>query len=202
MFLGDSAAEPDEAENLSMTVWTPRMRGADEAHVSTKQPETQANTWVSGSHGDPRRAKGSEAPKGEGPQAAHRHDPDEAAGLSVAVAALSRRFPPHFRLRKRPEFLTLQREGRRRNLRNFIVITRTKSNHPSRLGVTTSKKVGGAPARNRVRRLVREFFRQQRPFLDPPRDVLIIARRGASTLRYWDVERELSQALETRRNAD
>jgi ribonuclease P protein component len=202
MFLGASAAEPDEAENLSMEVWTPRMRGIDEAHVPTKQPETQANTRVSGSHGDPGRTKGSEAPKGEGPQAARRRDSGETARLRGAVAAPSQHFPPRYRLRKRPEFLALQREGRRRTAPNFIVITRTKSNEPSRLGVTTSRKVGGAPARNRVRRMVREFFRQQRPFLDPPRDVLVIARRGASALRYWDVERELSRALETRKRVD
>jgi ribonuclease P protein component len=183
-----------------MKVWTPR--GVDEAHLPTKQPETQANTRVSGSHGDPGRPNGAEAAKGKGPQAAHRHDPDEATRLSEAGAAISQRFPPRYRLRKRPEFLALQREGWRRTGPNFIVITRTKSNEPSRLGVTTSRKVGGAPTRNRVRRMVREYFRRQRPFLDPPRDVLVIARHGASALRYWDVERELSRALETPRRAD
>lgn len=78
---------------------------------------------------------------------------------------------------------------------HFTVITRVKPAPPSRLGITTSRKVGGAPARNRVRRLVREFFRHHREQIVPPRDVLVIARPGASELRYWDVERELSGAL-------
>lgn len=202
MICGVSAAQPDEAENLSMKVWTPRMRGIDEAHVPTKQPETQANTRISDSHGDPRRAKGSETPQSKGPQAARRHDSDETARLRGSSAAPSQRFPRRHRLRKRPEFLALQREGRRRAAPNFIVITRTKTKEPSRLGVTTSRKVGGAPARNRVRRMVREFFRQNRPLLNPPRDVLVIARRGASGLGYWDVERELSRALGTQRRVD
>jgi ribonuclease P protein component len=182
-----------------MKVWTPRMRGVDEAHLPTKQPETQANTRVSGSHGDPGGPTGSEAQKGKGSQAAHCNDPTETARLSGAESPGSQRFPPRYRLRKRPEFLALQREGRRRSAPHFIVITRTKPYAPSRLGITTSRKVGGAPERNRIRRMVREFFRRQRPFLDPPRDVLVIARSGASALRYCDVERELSRALETPR---
>jgi ribonuclease P protein component len=110
-------------------------------------------------------------------------------------ALFSERFPRGHRLRKRPEFLCLQREGRRRSAVHFTVITRVKDAPPSRLGITTSRKVGGAPDRNRVRRLVREFFRRHREEIVPPRDVLVIARPGASVLRYWDVERELSGAL-------
>jgi ribonuclease P protein component len=185
-----------------MKVWTPRMRGVDEAHLPTKQPETQANARVSGSHGDPGRPTGSKAPKSQGSQAPGGHPAAETTRLDDAAAAGSQRFPPRYRLRKRPEFLALQREGRRRTAPHFIVITRTKQNVPSRLGVTTSRKVGGAPVRNRIRRMVREFFRRQRPFLHPPRDVLVIARSGASSLSYWDVERELSRALETPRRAD
>jgi ribonuclease P protein component len=107
----------------------------------------------------------------------------------------SERFPRSHRLRKRPEFLSLQREGRRRSAGHFTVVTRAKDALPSRLGITTSRKVGGAPERNRIRRLVREFFRRHREQIVPPRDVLVIARPGASALRYWDVERELSGAL-------
>lgn len=107
----------------------------------------------------------------------------------------SERFPRSHRLRKRPEFLSLQREGRRRLAGHFTVITRAKDGPPSRLGITTSRKVGDAPDRNRIRRLVREFFRRHREEIVPPRDVLVIARPGASVLRYWDVERELAGAL-------
>ena len=98
-------------------------------------------------------------------------------------------------MRKRPEFLSLQREGRRRTLAHFVVITRVKKDPPSRLGITTSRKVGSAPARNRIRRLVREFFRRHRNLLGEPRDVLVVARPGAANLGYNDVLRELSSAL-------
>jgi len=75
------------------------------------------------------------------------------------------------------------------------VITRSRHEPPSRLGVTASRKIGGAPARNRIRRLVREFFRRHRLELEPPRDVLVIARPGAASIRYADVDHELTRAL-------
>ena len=185
-----------------MKVWTPRMRGVDEAHVSTEQSQTQTNTRVPESHGHLGRPAGPETQKGEGPQATDRHRPTETTQLRDSKIPLSQHFPPRYRLRKRPEFLALQREGKRRTAPHFIVITRTKTNAPSRLGVTTSRKVGGAPQRNRVRRMVREFFRRHRPSLDPPRDVLVIARSGAPALGYRDVERELSRALATPTNSE
>lgn len=89
----------------------------------------------------------------------------------------------------------MQREGRRRTVPHFVVITRARKGPPSRLGITTSRKVGVAPARNRIRRLVREFFRRYRTMLSPHRDVLVVARPGAADLDYSDVKRELSSAL-------
>lgn len=76
------------------------------------------------------------------------------------------------------------------------MITRDRFDGPSRLGITASRKVGNAPVRNRVRRLVREFFRRSRTDIVPPRDIVVIAKPGAHTVSYSAVERELSKALE------
>lgn len=75
------------------------------------------------------------------------------------------------------------------------MITRERGDEPSRLGVTASRKTGNAPARNRIRRVVREFFRRHRAEIDPPRDVLVIAHPGAHALPYGQVEHELARAL-------
>lgn len=61
----------------------------------------------------------------------------------------------------------------------------------TRLGVTASRKVGGAVIRNRVKRLVREFFRTHYPRLPQGVEFSVIAKPGASTLGYRDVCREL-----------
>lgn len=107
----------------------------------------------------------------------------------------SQRFPRRFRIRARREFLALQRDGRRQAAAHFIVITLATPRPQVRLGITTSRKVGNAPARNRVRRLVREFFRRHHPRIARAGDVVVIARAGAATLSYADVVDELSRAL-------
>jgi ribonuclease P protein component len=165
-----------------------------ETHLPTEQQASQTDARLPCANEHAGRATGPQAAAGQGPQAADGLDPVQAATLKPAGADRSQRFPGQFRLRKRHEFLALQREGRRQTLPHFVVITRLKQQSPSRLGITTSRKVGGAPTRNRVRRLVREFFRRHAS-LAPPRDVLIIARPTAGTVRYIDVADELTRAL-------
>jgi len=107
----------------------------------------------------------------------------------------TQRYRRRYRLRKRREYLALQSAGTRRRSPHFTVITRAKKSPPSRIGITTSRKVGHAPARNRIRRLVREFFRKRRAAIQPPRDILVIAKPGTAGVTYAEVERELDRAL-------
>jgi ribonuclease P protein component len=97
--------------------------------------------------------------------------------------------------------LSLQRDGRRRTVSHFVVITRPRNVPPSRLGITTSRKVGSAPARNRVRRLVREFFRRHHALLAKHCDVVVVARPGAADLDFANVQRQLRTALAIRADA-
>jgi ribonuclease P protein component len=78
---------------------------------------------------------------------------------------------------------------------HFIVILAPGAQQECRLGVTVSRKIGNAVRRNRVKRLVREFFRLHRSELQPAHDLLIIARAGAETLSFKDVESELASTL-------
>ena len=105
-------------------------------------------------------------------------------------------FPKTARLRRRMEFLSIQREGRRRHTAHFVVIRRPAAGDLSRLGITVSSRVGNSPVRNRIKRLMREVFRRHREALSPPSDVVIIARPGADNLTYAHAATEFARALE------
>jgi ribonuclease P protein component len=108
-------------------------------------------------------------------------------------------FPKTARLRKRPEFLRLSRNGRKVYSANFVVISKNNDLGETRLGVTVSGKVGNAVVRNRIKRLVREFFRRHRPELLPGLDVLVIAKKSATHLSFGLVAGELEKSLADQR---
>jgi ribonuclease P protein component len=115
------------------------------------------------------------------------------------------RLPRSARLLRRGEFLRVQNAGRRVNTQHFVVLVlrwedrpvRTSDSHErSRLGVTAGKRVGGAVRRNRVKRLLREVYRQNKALFPADCDVVCVARPGADRLDYRAVQSELERARE------
>ena len=114
------------------------------------------------------------------------------------------------RLLKPPEFVRVRRRGGRFFTANFTVYVLPNGLGRTRLGVTVSSRVGGAVKRNRIKRLVREFFRRFKGRIPPENsvDIVISARKGASPGGLSDVEGELAGPImkavskETRRIKD
>jgi ribonuclease P protein component len=103
-------------------------------------------------------------------------------------------FPKSVRLRKRLEFLRLLNTPHKFAARGFLVVWLENDGSQARLGATVSKKVGCAVVRNRIKRYIRESFRQMRLLL-PGVDINVVARRDSATMDFRTVRRELEKAF-------
>ena len=106
------------------------------------------------------------------------------------------------RLRERRDYVRVQRTASRSQSRHFILLTAKRpkfleSVEGPRLGITASKKVGNAVARNRIKRRLRAWFREVREDV-VDRDFVVIARRGAPELSYPELVAQLSELLPQR----
>jgi len=90
---------------------------------------------------------------------------------------VTRRSSNHGRLSRSAEFERVYRQGRSTGNRYLVLYTFANSSASGpRLGLSVSRKVGGAVDRNRVKRLLREGFAKFEPDLDPTQDVVVVAR--------------------------
>ncbi len=94
--------------------------------------------------------------------------------------------------------MAIQRQGRRCHSQHFTFLFRRNQLGLSRLGITASRKVGSAVKRNRIKRLLREFFRLNKASLGCFGDILLIVRKGIPDLSYQEVKIELDELLTTR----
>jgi ribonuclease P protein component len=99
------------------------------------------------------------------------------------------------RVRKRAEFVEIQSAGSRVNGDCLVFILQRRSDGPVRLGITASRKIGGAVQRNRARRLIREAFRAVFAELPPALDMVVIVRRPLGERKLPDILGEFRRAL-------
>lgn len=103
------------------------------------------------------------------------------------------------RIRRRAEFTVCYERGRRLHSAHFLLFLLPRADGPGRTGMAVSRKVGNAVTRNRVKRLLREFFRLHAAAL-PRADVVAVAKRhaGQAKLDLTTVTGELLPLLDGR----
>ncbi len=115
--------------------------------------------------------------------------------LEVEMSRGAARLRRTDRLRKSRDFQRISRQGMRMTSAHFAAIVGRHhcddgGTDPT-LGITVSRKVGAAVERNRLKRCIREWFRQHRSVLPRGAALVVIARRGAADLDTAGVRQEL-----------
>ena len=84
-------------------------------------------------------------------------------------------------------------QGVRRSSRFFTIITCGNPKGAKRLGITVTKKTGNAVFRNRMKRLLREFFRRNKELFPAGHDVVVMVKKNTPPSNYQETARELTE---------
>ena len=95
------------------------------------------------------------------------------------------------RLLKPDEFTRARKSGKRYSTKSLQAHVFYNGLGTRRLGLSVSARVGNAVVRNRVKRLLREFFRLNKGFFPESSDILVTVRSAEGLKRLSDVEAEL-----------
>lgn len=78
-----------------------------------------------------------------------------------------------------------------------LVVTYVLKNHYgcTRIGITASKKIGGAVQRNRARRVIREAVRSLNLDLSQSYDLIFVARGKTTRCKSWEITPLIKQRL-------
>jgi ribonuclease P protein component len=94
------------------------------------------------------------------------------------------------RLRGRAEFSRVYRQGLRYP-GNALVLYFRPTESPRKIGVTAGRGLGGAVARNRAKRRLREALRKLEGRLSRQGDLVLVARPLAGTARFSEIVEEM-----------
>ncbi len=157
------------------------MRGSCEEDLPTEHPQAQQDPWLSQAHEHARGPVGDQEPPAEGAQAPQR----VAAGPMAAKRS---------RLSRSSDFQRIYRQGSSTASRFLVLYWFKRPAEPGdegpRLGLSVSKKLGGAVVRNRIKRLLREAFRASAAQLAEEYDLVVIARPQLNELVTRESEGE------------
>jgi len=98
------------------------------------------------------------------------------------------------RLKRRPDFLSAAASGKKWVSPTVIVQVRDNEGPENRIGFTTTRKLGGAVVRNRIRRRLKEAAR----LVMPPgghHDIVLIGRPETETCDFAQLTKDLSWCL-------
>ena len=100
-------------------------------------------------------------------------------------------FPKRRRLTQASEYERVKQDGSARSGKLLMLnVLPVEHSGPCRVGFVTSRRVGNAVARNRVRRRLREIVRHHQHQLRDGFWMVLVARKDAATADYRALEHE------------
>jgi ribonuclease P protein component len=106
-------------------------------------------------------------------------------------------FPKSRRLLRRKDFRLVYDTGTPYRNAGFhlFVRPRDKADSETRIGITTTRELGGAVVRNRLRRWIRDTFRLSYPDFRPGFDFVVNCHRGLARASRGQVDRYFKNVL-------
>jgi ribonuclease P protein component len=178
----------------------PRQKGAGkgyETHISAQQAQARTHPRISRPHGDESRASRLEAPSRQRPRTAdavtRRTSVATTSNNSGLIRSQGNRFTKNNRLLDAAAFGRVFDRATRSRDELFTVLCRRNKQSIARLGLAISKKhCRKATARNRIKRLIRESFRQQQELL-AGLDIVVINQPGAAMATGGEISDSLDK---------
>ncbi|MEO7869340.1 MAG: ribonuclease P protein component, partial [Candidatus Limnocylindria bacterium] len=103
--------------------------------------------------------------------------------------------PPLVTLRRKADFDAIGRQGTARSNRLLVLRSLRTAGSVTRVGLSTSRSLGGAVQRNRVRRRLRELLREQIGVVGTGWDLLLVARPEATKASYVELREAVRSLL-------
>ena len=94
-------------------------------------------------------------------------------------------------LKKNSDFKNVYTHGKSYANKYLVMYVLENNLGKNRIGISVSKKVGNSVVRHRVTRLIRESYRLHENIFNSGLDIVIVARKSASTVKYVEIESAL-----------
>ena len=101
----------------------------------------------------------------------------------------------NFRVKREKDFKEIFQYGTSFANRKFVVYQLENQQNHFRVGLSVSKKLGNAVTRNQIKRRIRHILLSVREHLADNVDFVVIARKGAESLDYAEMEKNLLHVL-------